>query len=161
MKNGLMTIKEFAEAVGQTQQAIYKQLNKRLTKYVILDNGQKYIKSEAVGLYEEQQDNNKYSTREQQLNNKLNENERLIEAKSEQIKTLQSELEEKNRQIKFLQDQLADITAALKASQSIQAIYMQQIEDKKSAEQEQEQQQQKKGLFARIFSRKENNNERN
>lgn len=159
MKNGLMTIKEFAEAVGQTQQAIYKQLNKRLTKYVILDNGQKYIKSEAVGLYEEQQDNNKYSTREQQLNNKLNENERLIEAKSEQIKTLQSELEEKNRQIKFLQDQLADITAALKASQSIQAIYMQQIEDKK-ADQEQEQQQ-KKGLFARIFSRKENNSERN
>lgn len=159
MKNGLMTIKEFAEAVGQTQQAIYKQLNKRLTKYVILDNGQKYIKSEAVGLYEEQQDNNKYSTREQQLNNKLNENERLIEAKSEQIKTLQSELEEKNKQISFLQEQLADITAALKASQSIQAIYMQQIEDKKS-DQEQEQQQ-KKGLFARIFSRKENNSERN
>lgn len=160
MKNGLMTIKEFAEAVGQTQQAIYKQLNKRLTKYVILDNGQKYIKSEAVGLYEEQQDNNKYSTREQQLNNKLNENERLIEAKSEQIKTLQSELEEKNKQISFLQEQLADVTAALKASQSIQALYMQQIEDKK-ADQEQEQQQQKKGLFARIFSRKENNSERN
>lgn len=159
MKNGLMTIKEFAEAVGQTQQAIYKQLNKRLTKYVILENGQKYIKSEAVDLYEEQQDNNKYSTREQQLNNKLNENERLIEAKSEQIKTLQSELEEKNKQISFLQDQLADITAALKASQSIQALYMQQIEDKKS-DQEQEQQQ-KKGLFARIFSRKENNSERN
>lgn len=159
MKNGLMTIKEFAEAVGQTQQAIYKQLNKRLTKYVILDNGQKYIKSEAVGLYEEQQDNNKYSTREQQLNNKLNENERLIEAKSEQIKTLQSELEEKNKQISFLQEQLADVTAALKASQSIQALYMQQIEDKK-ADQEQEQQQ-KKGLFARIFSRKENNSERN
>lgn len=160
MKNGLMTIKEFAEAVGQTQQAIYKQLNKRLTKYVILDNGQKYIKSEAVGLYEEQQDNNKYSTREQQLNNKLNENERLIEAKSEQIKTLQSELEEKNKQISFLQEQLADVTAALKASQSIQALYMQQIEDKK-ADQEQEQQQQKKGLFARIFNRKENNSERN
>lgn len=159
MKNGLMTIKEFAEAVGQTQQAIYKQLNKRLTKYVILDNGQKYIKSEAVGLYEEQQDNNKYSTLEQQLNNKLNENERLIEAKSEQIKTLQSELEEKNKQISFLQEQLADVTAALKASQSIQALYMQQIEDKK-ADQEQEQQQ-KKGLFARIFSRKENNSERN
>ena len=159
MKNGLMTIKEFAEAVGQTQQAIYKQLNKRLTKYVILENGQKYIKSEAVGLYEEQQDNNKYSTREQQLNNKLNENERLIEAKSEQIKTLQSELEEKNKQISFLQEQLADVTAALKASQSIQALYMQQIEDKK-ADQEQEQQQ-KKGLFARIFSRKENNSERN
>lgn len=141
MKNGLMTIKEFAEAVGQTQQAIYKQLNKRLTKYVILENGQKYIKSEAVGLYEEQQ-----------LNNKLNGAEQLIEAKNEQIKTLQSELEEKNKQISFLQEQLADVTAALKASQSIQAIYMQQIEDKKSADQEQEQQ--KKGLFARIFSKK-------
>ena len=159
MKNGLMTIKEFAEAVGQTQQAIYKQLNKRLTKYVILENGQKYIKSEAVGLYEEQQDNNKYSTREQQLNNKLNGAEQLIEAKNEQIKTLQSELEEKNKQISFLQEQLADVTAALKASQSIQALYMQQIEDKK-ADQEQAQQQ-KKGLFARIFSRKENNSERN
>lgn len=159
MKNGLMTIKEFAEAVGQTQQAIYKQLNKRLTKYVILENGQKYIKSEAVGLYEEQQDNNKYSTREQQLNNKLNGAEQLIEAKNEQIKTLQSEIEEKNKQIAFLHEQLADVTAALKASQSIQALYMQQIEDKK-ADQEQEQQQ-KKGLFARIFSRKENNSERN
>lgn len=161
MKKDLLTIKEFAEAVGQTQQAIYKQLNKRLTKFVVLENGQKYIKTEAVGLYAEQQENNNCSTVQQQFNNKLNSAEQLIEAKNEQIKTLQSELEEKNRQIKFLQDQLADITAALKASQSIQALYMQQIEDKKSTDQEQEQQQQKKGLFARIFSRKENNSERN
>ena len=159
MKKDLLTIKEFAEAVGQTQQAIYKQLNKRLTNFVVLENGQKYIKAEAVGMYVEQQENNNCSTVQQQFNNKLNGAEQLIEAKNEQIKTLQSELEEKNRQIKFLQDQLADITAALKASQSIQALYMQQIEDKK-ADQEQEQQQ-KKGLFARIFSRKENNSERN
>ena len=142
MDKELLSIKQFAEAVGQTQQAIYQQLNKRLTSYVVLKNGKKYVKAEAVGLYAEQEFNNKF--------NELNGVEQLIEAQNKQIEMLQSAIEDRNKQIKFLQDQLSDMTAALKASQSIQAMYMQQIEDKKHAEQEQEQQQ-KKGLFARIF----------
>ena len=158
MDKELLSIKQFAEAVGQTQQAIYRQLNRRLKNYVVLESGKKYIKAEAVGMYTEQE----YINAEQAFNNKLNELngvEQLIESQRKQIETLQNELEEKNKQIQFFQEQLAETTAALKASQSIQALYMQQIEDKK-ADQEQEQQQ-KKGLFARIFSRKENNSERN
>lgn len=150
MDKELLSIKQFAEAVGQTQQAIYRQLNKRLKNYVVLESGKKYIKAEAVGMYTEQELNNNSSV-EQAFNNELNGAERLIETQKQQIEMLQSEIEAKNNQIQALQEQLKDITAALKASQSIQALYIQQIEDK--------QQQQKKGLFARIFGNKKQQQE--
>lgn len=65
--------------------------------------------------------------------------EQVINAKNEQIEQMQ-------KQIDFLQNQVTELTTALKASQSIQALYVQRIE-------QQEQQPERKGLFARLFKR--------
>lgn len=65
--------------------------------------------------------------------------EQVINAKNEQIEQMQ-------KQIDFLQNQVTELTTALKASQSIQAMYVQRIE-------QQEQQPEHKGIFARLFKR--------
>lgn len=64
--------------------------------------------------------------------------EQLINSKNEQIEQMQ-------KQIEFLQNQVAELTTALKASQSIQAMYMQRIE------QQEQQEPEHKGIFARLF----------
>ena len=64
--------------------------------------------------------------------------EQLINSKDEQIEQMQ-------KQIDFLQNQVSELTTALKASQSIQAMYMQRIE------QQEEQQPEHKGILARLF----------
>ena len=64
--------------------------------------------------------------------------EQLINSKDEQIEQMQ-------KQIYFLQNQVAELTTALKAAQSIQAMYMQRIE------QQEQQEPEHKGIFARLF----------
>lgn len=51
--NGYLTIKEYAEMAGVTEQAIYKRirnLNNELADYVVVMDGRKYIEPEAVEL---------------------------------------------------------------------------------------------------------------
>ena len=57
-------------------------------------------------------------------------------------------------QIQQLSDQLTDAMSALKASQSIQAMYMKQIEDK--AEEQEPENQNKTNFFKRLFRGKNN-----
>ena len=64
--------------------------------------------------------------------------EQLINSKDEQIEQMQ-------KQIDFLKNQITELTTALKASQSIQAMYMQRIE------QQEQQEPEHKGIFARLF----------
>lgn len=47
-KQDLFTIKEYAEKVGITQQAVYKRIKSSLFEYVVEVDGQKYIKAEAL-----------------------------------------------------------------------------------------------------------------
>ena len=64
--------------------------------------------------------------------------EQLINSKDEQIEQMQ-------KQIDFLKNQITELTTALKAAQSIQAMYIQKIE------QQEEQEPEHKGIFARLF----------
>lgn len=66
--------------------------------------------------------------------------EQLINSKDEQIEQMQ-------KQIDFLKNQITELTTALKASQSIQAMYMQRIE------QQEEQEPEHKGILARLFKK--------
>lgn len=66
--------------------------------------------------------------------------EQLINSKDVQIEQMQ-------KQIDFLQNQVAELTTALKASQSIQAMYIQKIEE------QEEQEPEHKGIFARLFKK--------
>ena len=69
-----LSIKEFAIAVGLTQQAVYKQLKKRLAPYVKEIDGKKYISQEAIKLY-----STGLTTNSTELNNQI-EKEKPINA---------------------------------------------------------------------------------
>ena len=51
MKNDRLTVAEFAQAVGRSEKTIYKQLNTRLLPFLIEENGRKWLKKEALALY--------------------------------------------------------------------------------------------------------------
>ena len=129
MSNDLLTVKQFAEATGLTQQAIYKQLNKRLNNYVVIVDGQKMLKRSALKNFSnstvKQQDNNSFNT--------------LLEQNQQIIDMLKKELEEKNKQIAELQkivDQQQKLTGIAQAK-------ILELEEK-SQDPEQEQEQSKK-----------------
>lgn len=99
MEKEYISIKEFADAVGVSQQAIYKQLNKELNNklkpYLKVVEKKKMLEKTALSLFEKEEKNNQV---EQRLNNELN--ERLIDL-------LQKELEEKDKQIARLHELLS------------------------------------------------------
>ena len=94
METEYISIKDFAEKAGLSQQEIYKQLNNKLKKYVKVVENKKYLHISALDEYIKPQDN---STDEQQLLNMLQTN----------LKVLQEELSAKNRQIEKLETLLS------------------------------------------------------
>ena len=53
MEKGYLSIKEFAEAVGMTQQGVYKQLNKKLKPYLkVVENKKMLEKSKSKYAFE-------------------------------------------------------------------------------------------------------------
>lgn len=92
-----MTIKEFAAAAGVTEQAVYKQLNNKLSTYSTTLNGKKVLKVEALKEYRAKEV-------ETELSQKLNETEEEVKRLKEQIK--QQKLDELSRQVEELKEQL-------------------------------------------------------
>jgi ribosomal protein S17E len=89
----LLTISQFAEKVGVTPQAVYKRLDKDLAPYLVVENGVKLVKPEALELYKP----NQTTKREKELQERLDElvqenqklNERLTELNKEKVALLQ------------------------------------------------------------------------
>ena len=123
--NKYLTIKELANEVNITTQAIYQRLDKDLKKYLQIIDGKKMINAEAITKVFGQK--NKIDTsnientckeitnqkpinfasnlqaKENNLQNDLQENKDTLQ---ETIKTLSKQLDEKDKQIKTLQDEL-------------------------------------------------------
>ena len=86
-----LSIKEFAELAGVSQQAIYKQLNNKLKKYLKEVDGKKTLEKSALELFKKQENS---STVEQQLINML---QTELNQKNEQIATLQKLLDQEQQ----------------------------------------------------------------
>ena len=111
----LLTIKEFAEASGRSQQTIYKQISTRLAAYLHEIDGQKFIEQKALGevfkIGIQPEENNSVNS----VNSGNNPNNPLYDI-------LKAELDAKNRQIEQLQNQVSELTQANKElAQSINA----------------------------------------
>lgn len=170
-KQEYMTIKEFAAAAGVTEQAVYKQLNNKLSTYSTMLNGKKVLKIEALKEY-------KSKEVETELTQKLNETEAEVNRLKEQLQQqkvdelsravneLKEQLKAKDQQIGSLHDLLKESQEALSRQQQLAALQEQRIvqltasepetaatvEHKESEEAENpEAGQQKKGLFRRIL----------
>lgn len=101
MNSDLLTVKQFAEAVGITQQAVYKQLNNKLNKYVVVVEGRKMLKISALEGFENNQVDKRFNN---QVDNKFNNQvETILNQNQQIIDMLQKELNEKNQQIAELQ----------------------------------------------------------
>ena len=114
MEKEYISIKEFAAAVGVSQQAIYKQLNNKLKPYLKVVDNKKMLEKSAISLFVKEQKSNEV---EQQL-----------------INMLQTELNEKNKQIAELQ-KLLDQAQRLHAAEKQRVL---ELEDKIATEQIQE-----------------------
>lgn len=159
----LLTVKQFAEAAGVTQQAVYQRLNKSLTSFVVEVNGQKYLKREALANFERPEQKPNSRPLEQDFNkveqgfNKVEQG--LIDTLQQTITVLQAQLETKDKQISELNarlDQALQITsqshfiAAQAQAQLTEATTPPAGESPAEAPQE-AQEPQKKGFFSWLF----------
>lgn len=127
MEKEYLSIKEFAAAVGVSQQAIYKQLNNKLKPYLKVVENKKMLEKSALELFVKEEKTNQV---EQQL-----------------INMLQTELNEKNKQIAELQ-KLLDQAQRLHAAEKQRVL---ELEDKMVTMQTQEQEQQSKKKWFKWF----------
>ena len=114
MDKEYLTIKEFAAAVGVSQQAIYKQLNNKLKPYLKVVENKKMLEKSALELFKKE--------------------EKINEVEQQLINMLQTELNAKNEQIERLQQ-------ALDQAQKLHAMEKQRVlelEDKMAAAAEEE-----------------------
>lgn len=100
MEQKYISIKEYAERKGVTKQAVYKQLNNKLSKYVEMVDGKKMLKIEVLELEEV----NKVD--QQSINYMTTEIERL----KAEVERLQAENKEHVDFIKEQSKKLADLT---------------------------------------------------
>lgn len=145
-KKTVMTIKEFAAAVGISEQAVYKQLNGKLSTFSTRLNGKKAIKIEALREYGFNQIqpeiqlfkpdiqlfqpkfNQELSEKEAEIN-RLKEQiqQQKVDDLSRQVEELKEQIREKNHQIESLHDLLRESQAALSRQQQLAALQEQRI----------------------------------
>lgn len=129
MDTELLTVKDFAAAVGMTEQGVYKRLNNpgnELNNYLVMVEGKKRLKIEGLALFPKPVEQLSLETVEQQFNNGLAEEraaeiDRLnaeLERMHARFDTLQQqhadEIAEKNVQIAHLQEETADQRQTIK-----------------------------------------------
>ena len=156
-----LTIKEFAEKVGVSQQAIYKQVERKLKNYVKLVDNQKMIDIKAL---QEVYDIGV----EQPIQPNIEPVEQPIQSSSQQIidrllfDMLHEELRKKNEQIETLQqiikenelkyhESLMQSQQNLEREQQLHLLSKQRILELESKQEEEMIQEEVKGFWARLF----------
>lgn len=171
------TIKEFAELRGVSQQAIYKQLSGKLSPFVVVRDGQKYISGE---FFRQETPTTEHSTNSTKFNNHSTEVEQPVERDTngenyrEMLDILREQLREKDNQISTLHNQVEQLFNQLKEKdehaerlidllENAQKIEMGRLMIEAKSEEETtepqtaiepEEPKKKPGIFSRIFHRK-------
>lgn len=149
----LLTIKEFSELAGKTPQAIYKQLNGRLKPFVQLADNKKMLESRALWeVFGIEAGETIEQSGQPELNIQANLEKTLydilkaeLEAKNEQIASLQAELAEERRHSREQADKIAVFADQ---AQKLQLAQMQpRITEEEDELLEQEIMPEKKGIF--------------
>ena len=102
MNSDYMTVKEFAKKAGVSSQYVYKQIRDgKLTKYIEIIDGKKFLKSEALEKIGKQKNDNQKQTNDQPLVSFLQDQ---LNAKDKQIAELQMALQRSQELLKREQD---------------------------------------------------------
>lgn len=142
----LLTIKEFAELSGRTPQAIYKQLNNKLSPFVKVVDNKKMLEKRAL---KEVFDIDIEQQKQQQLNEKTN-------FESPLYRILKEELDAKNEQILNLQVELISERQHSREQADKLAVFADQAQKLQLAQMkpqitEEEEKPVKKGFLKRLF----------
>lgn len=145
-----ITVAEYAEMYGITTQAVYKQMKKQLQPFVVMVGKVKHIDISALQTEPPPATEQPCNQPNQPTNQPRNQPLQPI---------LEQELAEKNkqiesllRQIETLTQQNSNLTELLRNSQVLLAA-----EKKILIEQPQSQEPKKKGIFSRLFGKKDDN----
>lgn len=121
MKRNYLSVNDFAEAAGISRQAVYQQIDKKLKKFVKVEQGKKVIDEAALTeIY-----HIKYEEVDQESQVKIDkleqENQELIELLKEQIKIKDRQLTEQNKQLEEKDQQIKSILQSLDQAQKLHA----------------------------------------
>lgn len=105
------TVAEFAKKLGISRQSAYRKIDRYLSQYCKLDNGQKYISEAAF--------------KDKKLVRELQEIRQFADSIDTVLNLLQEQLARKDEQIEKLQDQLTELTKAFREAQALHAGTMQ------------------------------------
>lgn len=136
----LLTVKEVADNLGITVQAVYSRLEKDLKPYLKIENGKKRLDKRVLSHIKPQENSSDFSSFFQATL-------KILELQNSQ---LSKELEIKNRQIDELNARLAE---AHQMANQAQKLHGADKVLKLQGGDEQEVQPKKPGLFSRIFGR--------
>lgn len=126
-QNEYLSIKEFADAVGVSKQAVYQRLTGTLKPYVSIKDGVKYLNIRALELYEGDD-----AVKKLKKNNQEESNSVQVDS---MIELLKRELDQKNKQIdelhKLLEQSQVNLSQAQYRLQLIEDQRNEQPEEKK------------------------------
>ena len=111
MEKKYYTVAEFAKKLGISRQSAYRKIDRYLSQYCKLDNGQKYISEAAF--------------KDKKLVRELQEIRQSADSIDTVLNLLQEQLARKDEQIEKLQDQLTELTKAFREAQALHAGTMQ------------------------------------
>ena len=119
MKNEYISIKDFAAAVGVSQQYIYKQLNNKLKDYVELVENKKMLKKSALELFNKNDNSTKVEQHFNQVEQPVEQHfskveQQIIDMLQQNLELLRKELEEKGQQLKEKDKHIAELTELAK-----------------------------------------------
>lgn len=147
MDNEYISIKEFAELAGVSQQSIYQRIKKKynpIQVYLKDIDGHTFVRKTALkDLYSKE---NKEKVKEPL--------ERILDILEKQLAEKDKQLQEKNKQIESLLKSLDDTQRLLDQQQQLKAMETKLLIDKHDTQIDKKVQTQgnKKGFFSRFFS---------
>lgn len=151
--NDYLTIQQVADELKISRQAVYKKVDNEFKPYLHIVNGKKYLDKRAIGIFDEKEDNQKFTSL-------LSKSLQLL---TEQNETLRAQLEQKDKQIDELNKRLEENQKLLDQQQQLHAMAENKIKlleqhDQHLSEQvvshsNSEDPEVKKGFFARLFGR--------
>lgn len=153
MDDKLLTIKEFAEAAGISKQAVYKQLDNKLTTFVVIVDNKKMLKQKALKEVYDIEVSTKSKPVEQQVNNQV---ENIFNQNQQLIDMLREELAEKNKQITELNARLEEAQRLINQQQQLQLANLKMLEGvtgqpEPEKQERPEQKPEKKSWLQRLF----------
>ena len=100
----VLTIKEFASLANVSSQALYQRLNKSLQEYVVVIDNKKYLKREALRLFEREEAKEECKTAKAEDSS----------LDKDLLKTLQATIDILQGQLKAKDEQISELNARLK-----------------------------------------------